>query len=114
MDSNQIQKQKQRLEEIRGRLRQEIERMINTVRREERPIGEHEQRYIPSESIEKEIHVENTEETIGRAVDAALERIESGNYGICQQCGCQIPVDRLDAIPYAERCIACEQQLQNA
>jgi DnaK suppressor protein len=34
-------------------------------------------------------------------IDAALERIKSGSYGICQKSGKQIPLERLKANPYA-------------
>lgn len=41
------------------------------------------------------------------AVDAALERIRTGTYGICVRCGEPIGVDRLRARPTAELCIRC-------
>jgi len=40
-------------------------------------------------------------------IDGALERLRSGEYGICTQCGREIESARLDAIPYADRCLAC-------
>lgn len=40
-------------------------------------------------------------------VKRALERIESGEYGICQECGRQIPLGRLKAIPYTSYCVEC-------
>jgi YteA family regulatory protein len=36
-----------------------------------------------------------------REIDAALERIENGTYGICTVSGKPIPLERLEAIPYA-------------
>ena len=41
------------------------------------------------------------------AVDAALDRIERGGYGICQRCGQPIGEDRLAARPTATTCISC-------
>lgn len=43
-----------------------------------------------------------------RSIEAALERIESGTYGICTRCGGEIAVARLRANPAAERCIKCQ------
>ncbi|MDQ6857537.1 MAG: TraR/DksA C4-type zinc finger protein [Chloroflexota bacterium] len=40
-------------------------------------------------------------------VDAALERIDRGTYGICVDCGGSIPEDRLRALPQAARDTAC-------
>ena len=44
------------------------------------------------------------------AIDAALERIEAGTYGLCQTCGKPIGDDRLQAIPYATQCIDCRRR----
>jgi DnaK suppressor protein len=41
-------------------------------------------------------------------IDAALERIGSGTYGLCIDCGVTIPTARLIAYATAKRCIACQ------
>ena len=41
-------------------------------------------------------------------IDAALERIRAGTYGICSDCGVTIPPARLSAYPTAKRCIDCQ------
>ena len=43
-----------------------------------------------------------------REVDAALQRILKGVYGLCEGCGHYIPVDRLRALPATRRCTDCE------
>lgn len=40
-------------------------------------------------------------------IEAALERIEAGEYGICQECGEEIGEKRLEIDPSAGLCIAC-------
>ncbi|MEO5575272.1 MAG: TraR/DksA C4-type zinc finger protein [Gaiellaceae bacterium] len=40
-----------------------------------------------------------------RQVESALARIESGEYGTCEVCGKEIPVERLEAMPSATLCI---------
>ena len=42
-----------------------------------------------------------------RAIDAALERIAQGTYGICVTCGEYISEERLNAVPYATKCRYC-------
>jgi DnaK suppressor protein len=42
-------------------------------------------------------------------VDEALARLEAGTFGICVRCGGPIPVERLDALPWAARCIDCQR-----
>ncbi len=44
--------------------------------------------------------------TLGE-IDAALAQIEAGTYGMCTQCGRQIPEERLEVRPFASRCVAC-------
>jgi YteA family regulatory protein len=52
---------------------------------------------------------ENSEHVLGD-IDAALKRIDDGTYGTCTNCGKQIPVERLEARPYATLCIDCQRQ----
>jgi len=50
--------------------------------------------------------LENDKQRI-EEVEAALERMESGNYGRCEECGGRIAIERLRAVPYARLCIEC-------
>ena len=43
------------------------------------------------------------------AVNEALERVDSGSYGICESCGEPIAESRLRAMPFALRCTHCEE-----
>jgi RNA polymerase-binding protein DksA len=43
------------------------------------------------------------------AIDDALVRIDSGTFGTCGRCGKPIAEERLEAIPYANRCIDCKR-----
>lgn len=43
-------------------------------------------------------------------IDHALSRIGEGTYGICEECGVQIPSDRLTIMPTATVCVSCEQK----
>jgi RNA polymerase-binding transcription factor DksA len=62
--------------------------------------------------------VRESEEEVARALlaseghllaeaTAALERLDDGTFGTCQQCGHAIPRARLDAVPYARTCVRC-------
>jgi RNA polymerase-binding transcription factor DksA len=44
-----------------------------------------------------------------QAIDAALARIESGEYGICKKCEEPIEGDRLRALPETPLCVVCAQ-----
>ncbi len=43
------------------------------------------------------------------AIDGALARIATGEYGRCTVCGELIPERRLDALPAADMCVTCAQ-----
>ncbi|WP_291933646.1 TraR/DksA C4-type zinc finger protein [Limnohabitans sp.] len=46
-------------------------------------------------------------------IDAALERIRAGTYGICTDCGVNIAPSRLNAYPTAKRCIDCQSRSEH-
>ncbi len=43
-------------------------------------------------------------------LDLALQRIEDGTYGYCEECGEPIDEERLDIVPHARLCIACKKK----
>ena len=44
-----------------------------------------------------------------RDIDAALQRLAAGTYGVCMRCDTSIDRERLDAYPTAKRCLSCQQ-----
>ncbi len=40
-------------------------------------------------------------------ISAAINRMDAGDYGICEECGLEIDRGRLEAHPYARKCIDC-------
>lgn len=47
-----------------------------------------------------------------KEVDESLEMIESGEYGLCVECGGEIAEKRLELIPYAKLCISCKEKME--
>ena len=45
-------------------------------------------------------------------IDVALERMSSGEYGVCDECRRSIPLGRLQAVPYATLCIKCQREAE--
>jgi len=64
-----------------------------------------------------EVHIQlklkQTDAKILQAIEEPLERVESGTYGTCRDCGEPIADARLNAIPWTRVCIACKEK-QNA
>lgn len=57
---------------------------------------------------EKDLALLNTVELLMQKVDRALEKIEEKTYGTCDRCGKPIGDARLDALPSATLCLACQ------
>jgi DnaK suppressor protein len=63
---------------------------------------------------ELEYALEDGEQVLLRRIERALERIEAGTYGRCARCGREIPVERLEARPWAKYDIECQRELERA
>lgn len=44
----------------------------------------------------------------------ALGRLDRGVYGVCVQCGGEIPPERLEVHPYAKMCLGCQEDYENS
>lgn len=65
-----------------------------------------------SSSYEKlvSLGVGEAERIIIKSIDEALERIKTGEYGLCVECGGKISEARLKALPYADKCVECKSE----
>ncbi len=52
------------------------------------------------------------EQRLGQ-VTVAMKRLDEGLYGICEKCGDVINPARLEAMPHAIRCVACQERLEH-
>ncbi|MBI2480909.1 MAG: TraR/DksA family transcriptional regulator [Planctomycetia bacterium] len=106
MDNQERLQFKEKLLAMRARLRSDVRAMETVVARgsaiAEGEAGDDE-RYHDDSAFHV---IENERSTLIR-IERALERIEDGDYGECQDCCRPIPKTRLRALPYAEFCIHC-------
>lgn len=58
---------------------------------------------------EQEITVANTIAEKIYQVERALDRLDEGDWGICERCGKPIPAARLAVFPSATLCVSCKQ-----
>jgi RNA polymerase-binding transcription factor DksA len=103
------------IEERRGALLEEIESDVVRARAEPYAEVAGAVRDIGDEAVADLIaDVEQAEVTRDidelRELNAAHRRLADGTYGICVDCGADIPVERLRAQPAAARCVACQQR----
>lgn len=57
--------------------------------------------------IEKELSLHQNAQDLLSQADEALQRMDDGSYGICDECGSAIPVARLEALPHTKLCVTC-------
>jgi len=112
---------KERLVALRARLRGDVTQMADAALKKNRMEANGESSSMPihmadigTDNYEQEftLSLMATEEDTLAAIETALERIEEGSYGACEECGATIPKLRLNAIPYTPFCIKCAQQFE--
>ena len=88
--------------------------------REERATSEHVVAPDDGEVWDVDVHedvelalVQMKRETVTR-IDDALARLDTNEYGRCLECGDEIAAARLRALPFAVRCVACEDHREVA
>jgi len=63
-------------------------------------------------NVEFSLELLEHDEQTAQDVLEALERVEGGTYGRCEECDSWLMKDRLRAMPHARRCIACQRQAE--
>lgn len=60
----------------------------------------------------QQLRFRNRDLFYAKKIDKALEKFNDDEYGICNDCGCDIKFERLRARPTAEMCIACKDEAE--
>ena len=56
------------------------------------------------------LRLRDRERVLLKKIDRTLEKIEDGEFGICESCGEEISVKRLEARPVTDLCIRCKEE----
>jgi DnaK suppressor protein len=109
-------KQRELLEIERKRLANELQQTQDNAssaeeRREGSPFGKREEEATETLELEKRLNMENRLRQDLASVDHALEKIQKGTYGNCDNCGKPIDPQRLEALPQANLCMDCKALL---
>ena len=82
-----------------------LERIIDNLRRGYHPDSKERAKELEDSEVVDALG--NEARTEIRNISAALQRMDAGEYGICVECGTEIDSARIDAHPYAKKCIDC-------
>jgi DnaK suppressor protein len=69
---------------------------------------------IARAQTETELHasmIERSEQRL-RAIDGAFNRLGTGDYGTCDECGEEIPQQRLKLLPFVVLCVDCQRKME--
>lgn len=106
---------KKRLEELKIQMTQLVREASEGVKTPEESRG-YSQHHADegSDDFDRTISLEvtNKEFSILRQIDRALEKIEEGTYGVCDITGEEIPLARLEAIPYATMTVKAQEKFE--
>jgi DnaK suppressor protein len=102
-------KMKKKLEEMRTYVRSRLHYTLNIPQEERADI-------IDLTSAEKIRDIERIITSIDtdvlKLIERALDKINSGTYGYCENCGVRIDKERLEEVPYVRYCIDCQERIE--
>ena len=115
LNKTEIEKFKTILEKLRTKIFKNLEETTKNVTRndEKKGYSQH-QADEGTDDFEKNINIEvsNKEHTILQQIDRSLEKIKEGTYGICDLTNEEIPIKRLEAMPYATTTVKAQEKLE--
>ena len=109
---------KKRLEQYKKNLLERREQLQETVSRAEQD-GREADGEIANDIADKATNSYNKEflfkksnddRFILQLIQEALERVTTGDYGVCVACGGEMQQKRIDAVPWARHCIDCQEK----
>ena len=56
------------------------------------------------------LRIRDRERKLISKIEKAMQRIEDGSFGVCEECGCEISARRLEARPVTTLCIECKEE----
>jgi DnaK suppressor protein len=115
LKKNEIARFKKRLEDMRRNLTQSLKGASAEVKKADEMMGySQHQADQGTDDFDRTISLELTSKdyNILRQIDRALEKIEEHTYGICDVTEEEIPLARLEAVPYATMTVKAQEKLE--
>ncbi len=97
----------------------EIQEMVRTEfdefqRVNDHTVGDAGDRGIESHASELTSRMAESESRELADIEEALDRLRDGTFGDCEDCGKSIPMNRLQVVPHARRCVRCQKASENS
>lgn len=115
LNKTQVESFRKKLEELRGRISHAISYSEAEVKKPDEATGySQHQADQGTDDFDRRISLEVTsqEYQVLRQIERSLEKIREGSYGVCDISGEEIPVRRLEAMPYANTTVKAQEKLE--
>ena len=99
---------KSKLKAWKKELMEEVDSTVVHLKEEETSHPDPLDRANREQDFNLELRARDRERKLIKKIEQALDSLESGEYGYCEDCGTEIGVQRLDARPTATKCIDCK------
>ena len=108
MSSRQLDHFRDILNNIKLGLGEDIDRTVHTMQDEATVFADPNDRASQESDMALELRNRDRERKLIKKIDEMLAKIDSGDYGYCENCGVEIGLSRLEARPTATLCIDCK------
>lgn len=121
MTKGEMQTYRQRLDSLRSRLNGDMSHLADEALRKNQKDASGNLSSMPihmadigSDNFEQEFTLSllANEEQVLEEVVAALDRMDKGTFGKCEECKKDVPKARLQALPYTRYCVECARKLE--
>lgn len=113
MDSHELKEFQELLAVRRKELLAEAERTVGGMTAPKESFPDPTDRASLESNRNAMLRIRDRERKLLTKIDEALERIEDGSYGLCEECGGPIGVDRLKARPVTTLCFECKSEQED-
>ena len=96
------------LNDIKLGLGEDIDRTVHTMQDEATVFADPNDRASQESDVSLELRNRDRERKLIKKIDEMMAKIDSGDYGYCDNCGVEIGLSRLEARPTATLCIDCK------
>jgi DnaK suppressor protein len=108
MNPKQLDHFREILNNIKLGLSKDIDRTVHTMQDEATVFADPNDRASQESDVSLELRNRDRERKLIKKIEEMLAKIDSGDYGFCDNCGVEIGLNRLEARPTATLCIDCK------
>ena len=108
MNKDQLGHFRKMLDSWKAELSQDIDSTLHSMQDEQTVFADPNDRATQESDMALELRNRDRERKLIKKIDEMLSKIESGEYGYCDNCGVEIGLSRLEARPTATLCIDCK------